>query len=143
METSAYEKDFCAWADTNVRLLRLGRFSEIDVEHIAEELEGMTRSERRELGSRLAVLMAHLLKWRFQPERRSESWRSAIDVQRGDIADLLEESPSLRHGIDERIGRAYAKAIRLASGETGLSRSTFPEECPFTIDQLLDEAFWP
>jgi hypothetical protein len=107
-----YEQDFYAWAIHNAELLRQGRLSEIDVEHIAEELECMGRSERRELMSRLAVLLAHLLKWVYQPHRRSRSWRAAIEGQREDLKVLLEESPSLKPELEQKLNEAYRRAKR-------------------------------
>src|SRR5579872_5517180 len=95
-----YEKDFYAWAVHNARLLRAGKLSEIDVENIAEEIESMGKSEKRELISRLAILLSHLLKWKCQPERRSRSWKLTIKEQRFELIDLLAESPSLKHEIE-------------------------------------------
>jgi hypothetical protein len=104
---SSYEQDFYAWANSNARLLRAGRLSEVDAQNIAEEVETMGRSERRELMSRLSVLLAHFLKWQCQPERRSESWRNTIESQREDVLELLEENPSLHREANDRLNRAY------------------------------------
>lgn len=103
----------------------------------------MGASERRELTNRLALLMAHLLKWRFQPELRGNSWRNTIDVRRFDVKELLEENPSLASKLDERMAKAYVKSLLLAARETGLSKSTFPPACPFSAEQLLSEDYWP
>ena len=143
METVLYDQDFYAWAKRNAELLRQGRTSEVDTEHIAEELESMTRSEKRELVNRLAILMAHLLKWQLQPMRRSNSWKNTIEVQREDGIELLEDSPSLRHEIDENLQRAYGKATRLAAAETGMNREAFPDVYPYSVDQVLAAGFWP
>lgn len=143
MTEGLYEKDFCEWASENARLIREGRMSEIDVEHLAEELESMTRSEKRELISRLAVPISHLLKWRFQPDRRSNSWKNTIDAQREDVWELLEDSPSLRHEIEGKINKAYHKAKLLVAADTDIGREKFPDPCPYTLDQILSEAFWP
>ena len=142
MET-IYERDFYRWTQENARLLREGRLSEIDLENLIEELESMGRSEKRALVNRLAVLIAHLLKWEYQPERRSKSWRSTVDTQRIDVADLLEDSPSLRHEIEERLSRAYVKARILAEAETGLDRESFPPTCPYELEQIMDKDFRP
>jgi hypothetical protein len=139
----SYEHDFYAWANTNAQLLRAGRLSEIDTENIAEELEAMGRSEKRELMSRLSVLLAYLLKWQCQPERRSESWKNTIEGQREDILELLQESPTLRQEIWDRFERAYLKARRAAAAETGMSKDRFPEDSPFSFEQALDDTFWP
>jgi hypothetical protein len=140
---AAYDQDLYAWAMSNAQRLREGRLAEIDAENIAEELEAMGRSERRQLLSRLSVLVAHLLKWRHQPERRSRSWRNTIVTQREDLLDLLAESPSLRPDLAGRLERAYARARRLAENETGLPPSVFPAECPFDLEEVVDGDFWP
>lgn len=138
-----YHRDFYTWAMQNAQLLRQGRFSEVDVERIAEELESMGRSERRELISRLSVLLAHLLKWMFQPELRSNSWRYTIEEQRGGVMDLLEDSPSLLHELENRLTKAYVNAVLIAARETGIDKTRFPECCPFSLEQILSEDFWP
>ncbi len=143
MIEALYEKDFYAWAKENARLMREGRLSDIDIEHIAEELESMTRSEKRELISRLAVLMSHLLKWQFQQEKRSNSWKNTIDAQREDVSELLEDSPSLRHEIGDKLQKAYSKAKLLVAAETGMARERFPATCPYDLDQVLSEEFSP
>ena len=136
-----YDADFYAWANETVHLLKEGRFAELDIAHLAEEVESMGRSDKRELSSRLAILIAHLLKWQCQPERRGNSWKYTIKEQRFEIADLLEESPSLRAEIATHLGHAYEKALLIALKETGLSAKLFPLACPFTLTQILDFDF--
>ena len=143
MDAELYEKDFYAWLTQNARLMRLGKLSEIDVENIAEELESMGKSERRAFMNRLAVLIAHLLKWRFQPGIRSNSWRYSIKEQRASLLDLLEDSPSLSSEIEQKIKKAYSKALIIAARETGLPESSFPPACPFTFSQTVDDSFLP
>ncbi len=138
-----YEHDFYAWAIHNADLIRQGRFAEIDAQNIAEELQSMGRSEKRELVNRLAMLLAHLLKWRFQPEHRGNSWRLTITNQRDELQDLLDQSPSLQYDIDIKLNKAYTRAKRQAVIETGLSEKTFLASCPFTLEQVLDHGFWP
>jgi hypothetical protein len=138
-----YEQDFYAWAIHNAELLRQGRLSEIDVEHIAEELECMGRSEKRELMSRLGVLLAHLLKWVYQPYRRSRSWRATIKAQREDLKALLEESPSLKPELEQKLNEAYRRAKIEAEKQTGINEDRFPEACPFSLEETLDNDFWP
>src|SRR5262245_7533678 len=127
-----YEQDFYAWTIHNAKLLREGKLSEVDIEHIAEEIESMGKSERRELINRLAVLIAHLLKWQFQEERRSNSWKYTIEEQRDEVLELLEESPSLKYEIKGKLDRAYGKAILWAATEMGVNKSVFKDECPFS-----------
>lgn len=138
-----YDKDFYSWTMENATLLRQRKFSEIDIEHIAEELESMGKSDKRELASRLAVLIAHLLKWQFQPTMRSTSWKLTIKAQRIGILRLLRESPSLKYRINSIEEDAYEEAKVIAAKETGLIESTFPERCFFTFDQCLDSEFLP
>ena len=138
-----YQQDFHAWSLENARLLRAGRFAEIDAANIAEELESMGRSEREELINRLTVLLGHLLKWRFEPQLRGKSWRATIKEQRRRIERRLAKSPSLKHGIDDSFEEAYDYAILLVVRETPLEEKDLPADCPFTLDQTLDEDFWP
>ncbi len=146
-----YEQDYGAWAKRQIELLNKGSFSDLDIGHLVEELEDMGRSERNELESRLTILLAHLLKWQFQyaelmerwKEFKGDSWRSTIIEQRDRIAKRLQKSPGLRPELDALAGEAYADAIALASKESGLPSSTFPPECPYTMQQILDDGFFP
>jgi hypothetical protein len=138
-----YNKDFYLWALQTAQLIRENKFNEIDKEHVAEEIESMGKSDKRELVNRFALLLAHLLKWMFQPERRGNSWKYTIKEQRFEIAELLEDSPSLKKEIDAQLGYAYQKALVIAIKETGLAPDTFPENCPFTFEETLDHNFLP
>ena len=100
-------------------------------------------NERRELYRRLRVLVAHLLKWQFQPEGRSNSWKGTIRTQRNDIARLFKETPSLRRFLAEELAEAYPEAMEWAADETGLLDDSFPIECPYTHDEILSRDFWP
>ena len=139
----AYDDDFFAWTMEQARLLREGAVSEIDTLNLAEEIESMGKNNRRELGSRLAVLLMHLLKWRYQPNRRSPGWATTIRDQRDEIEALLVDSPSLRPVVQETLSSVYARARRKAISETGLRDSAFPAKCPFTAEQVLAEDFLP
>jgi hypothetical protein len=139
----AYDDDFFAWTEEQARLLRAGDLSQLDIENIAEEMEDMGRSIRRELRHRLAVLTMHLLKWRYQPGYRSRSWSGTIGEQREQIADLIDESPSLRPVLARDLTKIYGVAVTKALGETGLPEATFPADCPFTPDQILAKDFLP
>lgn len=138
-----YDADFFAWTQEQAALLRTRRFSSIDSENIAEELESLGRSQKKEIRSRLAVVLLHLLKWRFQPERRTGSWRSTLIEQRAEIASEVEDSPSLHAYPSEILARQYETARQRASSETGLPLTIFPTQCPFTIEQVLDLGFLP
>lgn len=138
-----YEQDFYAWIQHNIALLKQGRFNEVDIDILIDELESMAKRDKRELTSRLMILIAHLLKWQFQPDKQSSSWQRSIDEQRIQIVEQLEESPSLKNLLDESIDRAYPRAVTLAVKETGLSTERFPKQCPYRIEQLLTDDFYP
>jgi hypothetical protein len=143
MPNENYERDFYAWANEQAALLRSGDWARADIEHIAQEIESMGRTEKRELVSRLAVLLAHLLKWRFQAGLRGNSWRLTIKEQRYKVADHIDDNPSLKALRDEAMATAYRYALVDAERETGLGGAAFPAVCPWTYSDIMDEAFWP
>ena len=138
-----YEEDFYRWTQDTAELIRQGRWDALDRENLAEEIESLGRSDRRELSSRLEVLIMHLLKWSMQPEYRCGSWKATIGEQRDRIGRLLEDSPSLRPRLAEFIAREYCYARRKAVEEMELIRDPFPAECPFTTEQILERWFLP
>ncbi len=138
-----YDKDFYHWLMRNAALLRAKRFSEMDVENVAEELESMGKRDKRQLMSRLIVLLTHLLKWEFQPEKRSGNWRASIREQRLRIGLLLDDSPSLRTSIEEKKNEVYETALFIAADETGIDDESFPKTCPYRVEQMLDNEFYP
>jgi len=138
-----YELDFAAWAEQNAELLRAGRFSEVDLENVAEEIEYLARHKRHALRSRLARLIQHLLKWQFQPERRGTSWQRTIFQQRLGISRILEESPSLKPAFADLAADAYSEAARLAAIEMRREVKDLPSSSPYTLAQLLDLDFLP
>jgi hypothetical protein len=139
----SYDQDYYLWFVDQARLLRSGIWQQVDVEHLAEELEDMGKREKRALRSRMVVLLAHLLNYAQQPERRSPSWIGTIREQRKQLEELLRDSPSLKPRLIEELEDSYISARLLAAGETGLPETAFADGCPFTPDQLLDERFWP
>ena len=142
MRTS-YENDVVAWASEQARLLRAGRFELLDLEHIAEEIEDVGKSEQRELASRMAVLLAHLLKWQCQPERQGNSWARTIKEQRKGVLSRLEETPSLKSKLNEPRwwDAVWADAVALAAAETEID--TLPEACPWSEAEVLGEGWLP
>ena len=138
-----YEQDFHAWLVNNAHLLREGRLNAIDAVHLAEELEDMGRSQKRVIASHLRVLLSHLSKWRYQPDRRSVSWRLSIRHARDQIEAIVEDSPSLRRELPEVVSRAYQKARKYAADETGLPLATFPEEMAFSTEQIFNDDYLP
>jgi len=134
-----YDTDLYLWSQTNAQLLKERRFSELDLEHLIEEIEDMGKSEQRGINSHLRILLTHLLKWEFQPKHRGGSWLGSIRNARVAIDDLIEESPSLALKPSEFLVKCYAQSRKVASDETGLSLNTFPVECPYTMLQIRDE----
>ncbi len=138
-----YDADFFEWTQRTAALLRQRRFDELDLEHAAEEIEDMGKRDLKEVNSRLQLVLVHLLKWKWQPRRRSVSWRSTLVTQRLEIEVDLEDSPSLRSRMAASLERTYQRAAKRAVVETGLPSSTFPRECPFALEQALDTEFLP
>ncbi len=134
-----YLLDETAWLDATADLIRVGRLDEVDHDSLAEYLTDMAQRDRREVISRLAVLIAHLLKWSHQPGRRSGSWRETIEVQRQELTELLESRVLHNHAV-ATLAKAYANGVRQATAETGLADSIFPSECPYTLEDVLAES---
>ena len=143
MRRSLHDSDFYAWSLEQAALLRAGRVAEADLAVIAEEIESMGKTEKRELVSRLTVLLLHLLKWRHQPAGRGNSWRLSIANARDEIADLIADNPSLKAVLDEVMTSAYRYARRKAAIETEMGEEAFPAQCPWSFAQATDEGFWP
>jgi hypothetical protein len=138
-----YDKDFFRWTQETAELLRQRRFDEVDLEHVAEEIHDMGLRDHREVRSRLVVLLMHLLKWPYQPERRSRSWRGTLREQRRQLSLVLRDSPTLVHFAANEIETAYSDAIEGAMDETDLPRSSFPKSCPYTASEVLNKDFLP
>lgn len=138
-----HDQDFYTWAKQNAQLLRSGQAEQADWEHIAEELEDMSGSRESELESRLGVLLAHLLKWVYQRERQGKSWTATIIEQRRRVKRVLKKNPGMKSYLQEAFENAYGDGRVIAMRETGMDIETFPEESPFTIEQTLDDDFWP
>ena len=142
-KSSLYDRDFYAWSIEQAALLRQGRVAEADLENIAEEIESMGKAEKREFVGCLTVLMLHLLKWRYQPSGRGNSWKLSIADARDEIADLLEDSPSLKTNLDSAMASAYGDARRKAAIETDVGEEAFPPQCPWSFAEAMDAGFWP
>jgi len=138
-----YHEDYYAWINGQAALLRQGRVQDIDSELLAEELESMGRRERNELVSRLIILIAHLLKWQYQPEHRTSGWRGSIVEQRVQVGREIRLSPSLQAFLAEAIQDAYPDALHIATKETGLQTTVFPGLCPYQDSEVVDENYWP
>lgn len=141
MTNDLYEADLHEWTKVQADALRRRAANEIDWENLAEEIESVGRSEKREIGSRIEVLLTHLLKWKYQPEHQCQSWRASIRDSRRELERVLSDNPSLRSLPGERLPRAYANSRAKALEETGLLR--LPEACPWAIEQVIAENFLP
>ncbi|MCX7068341.1 MAG: DUF29 domain-containing protein [Methylococcales bacterium] len=141
--TSLHEQDFYAWTKQQADILKSGDVRVLDVHYLIEELENMGAREKRELVHRLTLLLGHLLKWVYQPERRGNSWIATIEEQRLEVSDLIQDNPSLKYQLEQQFEKAYTKAILFAVKETNLSKSTFPNESPFTLKQTLNRDYLP
>lgn len=131
------------WISQAVELLEQGRFNELDLENLIEEVASLGRSEKNALKSNLSVLLTHLLKWQYQAHQRTGSWRSTINEHRERLLIALEDSPSLKNYYLEVFNQRYSKARDFAADETGLDLKTFPVECPYSAEEVLDTRFWP
>jgi hypothetical protein len=141
-----YEEDYCLWLEATLVFLKEKQVDKLDLEHLIEEIAALVKSEQREIKSRLVVLIAHLLKWKYKPERISlsrSSWMRTINEQRRQLKYHLEDSPSLRPFIANIFFDCYSQACRETNKETNLPLSTFPSDSPFTLEQVLDFDYLP
>ena len=146
-----YEQDFADWTRVQIDLLRRGHTQHLDIKNLIMELEDMGKSSLRELESRFIVLIAHLLKWQFQLDTlvgqwkdfEGKSWRKTIIEQRTQLSFLLDKVPSLKSSLELARDEAYPAARRLTIKETGMPADAFPSICPYSVNELLDEDFYP
>lgn len=138
-----YETDFYAWTQEQSDLLRHHRWSQLDLPNLIEEIESLGKQQRAELRNRLSILIGHLLKWEYQVSKRSRSWLNTIRIQRIDVLQLLKENPSLKSYLEEALHIAYSKGMALAAGETNLPLKIFPENCPYSLEDILSDRFYP
>ena len=137
--SSLYDRDFAKWVERQVELLRAAGTTSLDVPNLIEELEGLTKRDERALGSQLKRIMAHMLKQRHQPQRASRSWIDSIENGREEIADILEQSPSLRRTLPGLMSKSYPRAVAQAARNTRLPVETFPDSPPFTLEEVLGD----
>jgi RNase P protein component len=145
-----YDTDFVEWAAATAELLRQGRLDEVDLEHVAEEIQDLADMKKAAVRSQMRRLLMHLIKLRIQPERAGTSWRRSIIGARDEIEDLVEDSPSLRRHLQENLEKTYRRAVKSALAETNLKPKAkqldIPETCPYTLDELLEgdlNDLWP
>ncbi len=142
-QPNLYETDYLVWVEKTTEQLKQRDFAAVDWESLIEEIEAMGRSERRSLENNFVVILLHLLKWQYQPDRRSGSWKGSITEHRRRVRKALKESPSLKSYLDDILAECYADAARIASDETGLSTKALPIDCPYPWAQILDADFLP
>jgi hypothetical protein len=140
-QETLYNQDYYQWLIDTAKLLKEKEFTKLDLENLIEEIESLGKSEKRAISSNLIILILHLLKWRYQPEKRSNSWKSSIREHRRRIQELVTDSPSLKNYLPEILADSYLAAKKQAGDETGLSLVAFPEESPFSLTECLDEDF--
>ena len=140
---SLYHTDYYAWTQEQIQLLKIGKLNQLDIANLIEEIADLGGSVRKELVSRLGILMGHLIKWEYQPGYRGASWRATIREQRRKIRKLLEKNPSLKSFLEEALIEAWEDALDLAERETGLPVESFPQERKYEFDQILDDGFLP
>jgi hypothetical protein len=141
METNLYETDFYSWTVEQSEFLQSGKFEHLDLINLAEEIASLGRQERRELENRLGVLIGHLLKWQYQPEKRSRSWQVTINAQRREIQKLLANNPSLKSHLDVTITEGFIQGLDLVFTETPLKKKDLPSELPYSKEQIFDSSF--
>jgi predicted nucleic acid-binding Zn-ribbon protein len=137
--TILYDRDFYAWTQQQIQLLRARQWERVDIENLIEELDSLGKQQRQELRNRLGVLLGHLLKWRYQPEARSRSWTGTIREQRQQIQDLLDDNPSLKPYLPEAIAKAYRYGLALVERESAIELKNLPQACPFSEAEIFDE----
>ncbi|MBE9141760.1 DUF29 domain-containing protein [Planktothrix mougeotii] len=143
MSITLYEQDFYSWVYQQSNLLREGKFEQLDLAHLIEELEDLGNRHYDQLESRLIQLIAHLLKWQIQHWKRTNSWRATIRIQRTAIAKLLRRNPGLKSRLEEALNESWSEARDFAIAETDLPDDQFPEVCPFSVEQIMSSDFWP
>jgi hypothetical protein len=143
MTKATYDADFYAWTQAQAEALRAKDWPALDLDHLAEEIESLGKRDQRTVRGHLKGLLLHLLKWAYQPQRRGASWRRSVHNARDILGLVLDDSPTLRESLPDALAWAYPRARRQAHEQTGLPLATFPETCPWGLDQTLDEDFWP
>ena len=138
-----YEQDYYQWLETTIKRLHDRQLQADDIDNLIEELKTWGRTEKKVLRSHLRLIVMHLLKWRYQPNKRSKSWQITIRNNRFDVEESLQDSPSLKSQLAELVAQCYPRAVIEASDETGLPTATFPPACPCTLEQILDQQFFP
>ncbi|APB32816.1 hypothetical protein GlitD10_0504 [Gloeomargarita lithophora Alchichica-D10] len=138
-QTHLYDADFYAWTATQAKLLASQQFNQLDIANLVEEITSLGKQQEQELENRLGILLGHLLKWHYQPEKRCKSWRATVRVQRSEIQIHLQKNPSLKPYLRKAIEIGYRKGLGLIDQETPLDPEQLPQSCPFSDTQIFEE----
>jgi ParB-like chromosome segregation protein Spo0J len=141
--TNLYDRDYYLWLSHTANLISEGKFSEVDAVNLIEEIQDMGRSEKRAIESNLVVLLLHLLKYKYQSDKRTNSWKSSIREHRRRLRKALSDSPSLKRHFEQVVDECYQDAREQAADETGLPIATFPQELSFTLAEVLNPDYLP
>jgi len=141
MNTNLYETDFYRWTFEQAQFLELGKLEGLDLVNLAEEIISLGKQKQQEISNRLGILIGHILKWQYQPEKRTRIWQVTIQLQRAEIQDLLTDNPSLKSYIDMAIQRGFRSGLALVLSETPIKKKDLPAVCPYVFEQLLDTNF--
>lgn len=141
MQTSLYESDFHAWTIQQSELLRLRKLDHLDFENLIEEIISLGKQQQQELRNRLGLIIGHLLKWEYQPEKRTRSWQVTIQLQRQEIHDLLQDNPRLNSYLDKALVQSFRLGLAQVLSETPIKKQVLPNSCPYSLSQLLDPHF--
>ena len=141
--TTLYESDYFKWLEKTLDKLRNQEYEQIDWGNLIEEIETMGRSEKNALESNLIIILLHLLKWQYQPQKQSGSWERSIIEHRRRVRRALQDSPSLKPYLVSILEGSYYEAVKQAKAETKLPLSTFPKACPYLLTSILDDQFFP
>jgi hypothetical protein len=141
MQTNLYESDFYAWTNEQAKLLELRKLDRLDFENLIEEITSLGKQQQQELRNRLGLIIGHLLKWQYQPEKRTRSWQVTIQLQRQEVQDLLEDNPSLKSYLDKALSQSFRLGLAQVLSETPIKKQVLPDLCPYNLAELLDPNF--
>ncbi len=136
-----YEKDLAAWVHQQIEYIKNKEFDKIDIENFIDEVEGVVRGDKRSIQSYFIVIIAHLLKWEYQPSMRSGSWISSIENSQCEINAIIKDSPSLKNYKKLAFDQAWERARKIAITDTGLPSNNFPRVCPWSESEVMNKTF--
>ncbi|MBW4637175.1 MAG: DUF29 domain-containing protein [Gloeocapsa sp. UFS-A4-WI-NPMV-4B04] len=143
MSSDLYKTDYDGWLEAQIDALEQGQFGALDIPHLIEELEIVNKLVKREMSSHLVTLLTHFLKWQYEPKARSGSWKGVILMSRYSLEEIIEDQSSLNNYWNEAIVEAYIRAREWAEAETEINIKLFPDECPYSVEQIRDQGWLP